>query len=333
MEIEGKICQEQAGFRSNHSTIDHIFTVNAMILKHVYGEGRGKLHVCFVDYKKAFDSVNHSHLWRVLHESGLSTKFFLMLKAIYANVQSCVRWQQTLSDFFPCSVGVKQGAIDSPSLFSLYINVVADFVRSNGKHGVQLVPGMVQIFLLLFADDIVLLSTTPIGLQNQINNLVKVSNSLCLKVNVDKTKIMVFRKGGHLAKGEKWQLDGTNLEVVNKYKYLGFIFTTRLSLNSALEDLCVKAKQKTMHIMKALWNLRCSKTHVFFRMLDSQVIPTLLYSAEVWGLERHKKVESAHTFACKKFLGLGTMTPNHMVYGDLGRFPLHIYSCSRAVKY
>ena len=74
MEESGKICLEQAGFRAGHSTIDHIFTLYAMILRHVYGEGRGKLYVCFVDYRKAYDSVSHPHLWRVLQESGMSTK-------------------------------------------------------------------------------------------------------------------------------------------------------------------------------------------------------------------------------------------------------------------
>ena len=276
MESEEKLCTEQAGFRADHSTIDHVFTMNAMILKHVYGEGRGKLYVCFVDYRKAFDSVNHTHLWRVLYNSGLSTKFLSMLKAIYADVQSCVRWQHALSDFFPCTVGVKQGAIESPGIFSLFINVVAEFVRARGKHGVQMLPGMMEIFLLLFADDIALISTTPAGLQNQINNLVQVSNSLNLKVNSDKTKIVVFRKGGHLAKGEHWFLGGTKLEIVNSYKYLGFVFTTKLSLNTALDDMCVKGKQKALHILKAMWCLQCLKTKVFFRMLDTQVVPTLL---------------------------------------------------------
>ena len=239
MEMEDKICFEQAGFRADHSTVDHIFTLYALILKHVYGEGRGKLFVCFVDYRKAFDSVNHANLWRVLYESGMSTKFMLMIKAIYANVQSCVRWQHALSDFFPCSVGVKQGAIESPGIFSLYINAVAEHVHLNGKHGVQLLPCMREVFLLMFADNVVFISTTPRGLQNQIDNLVEVSNKLSLKVNTDKTKIMTFRKGGHLAKGEHWFLEGTKLEVVNRYKYLGYVFTTRLSLNTALEDICI----------------------------------------------------------------------------------------------
>ena len=333
MEMENKVCVEQAGFRTQHSTVDHIFTLFAMISKYVYGDRRGKLYVTFVDYRKAFDSVDRTQLWEVLRAARLSTKFLQMLKAMYGKVQACVRWGQELSEFFVCPSGVKQGAVESPLIFSLYINTVADYVRRKGRHGVQMVPGMKEVFLLLFADDVVLISTTPVGLQNQLDNLQLISKSLNLKVNTDKTKVMVFRRGGHLASGEKWFLEGTRLEIANQYRYLGFIFTTKLSLDSALEDIAVRGKRKGVQVLKTLWNLRCMQTKVFTSLFDAQVQSSLLYGAEVWGLQRQQKVEGTHTFVCKKFLGVDPRTPNHMVYGDLGRFPLSVNSSVRVIKY
>ena len=97
-----------------------------------------------------------------------------ILKAMYNSVKSCVRWGANLSQ------GVKQGCLLSPLIFSLLISEVAEYVRKNGKHGIQLLPSLEEIFLLLFTDDIVLVSSTPSGLQNQINNLEKASNSLGL---------------------------------------------------------------------------------------------------------------------------------------------------------
>ena len=64
---------------------------------------------------------------------------------------------------------MKQGCLFSPLIFSLFISEVADFVRQNGRHGIQLLPGLEEIFLLLFADDVVLVSSTPAGPQNQIS--------------------------------------------------------------------------------------------------------------------------------------------------------------------
>ena len=93
-----------------------------------------------------------------------------------------------------------------PLIFSLLISEVAEFVRKNGEHGIQLLPCLEEIFLLLLTDDIVLVSSTPSGLQNQIHNLDEASNSVGLTVNLDKTKVMIFRKGGHITSGEKWFL-------------------------------------------------------------------------------------------------------------------------------
>ena len=58
----------------------------------------------------------------------------------------------------------------------------------------------------------------------------------------DKTKVMVFRKGGHLSKHEKWYYDGAEMVVVNKYAYLGFVFTTTLSVEQGTDHLVAKGK-------------------------------------------------------------------------------------------
>ena len=144
---------------------------------------------------------------------------------------------------------------------------------------------------------------------------------------------MLFRRGGHLSSGECWFLDGTRLKVVNQYKYLGFLFSTKMSMNVTVDDLSVRGKRKSVHVLKALWNLQSTKPTVFTRLFDTQVQSTLLYGAEIWGLQRHCKIERAHTFACKRFLGLDSRSPNHMVYGDLGWFPRCINSSTRVIKY
>ena len=138
---------------------------------------------------------------------------------MYDRVQSCVRSGPDFSSFFECQSGVKQGCMLSPLIFSLLITEVADDVTKKGKHGFQFLPGLQEIFLLLFADDIVLFSTSS-GLQNQLNNLERASKKLGLSVNLKKTKVMVFRKGGHLAKSEKWYYNSSEIEIVNSYKYL-----------------------------------------------------------------------------------------------------------------
>ena len=84
---------------------------------------------------------------------------------MYESLVSCVRVNNELSDIFECPVGVRQGCVLSPTLFSLFINQLANYISENGVHGVQLLPNLLELFILLFADDVALISTTPGGLQ------------------------------------------------------------------------------------------------------------------------------------------------------------------------
>ena len=209
-----------------------------MITKKLNSKRGGKVYVALVDYKKAFDTVNREALWDVLQKLKTSSKMIRILKAMYNSVMSCVRWGANLSQFFECPQGVKQGCLLSPLIFSLLISEVAEYVRKNGKHGIQLLPSLEEIFLLLFADDIVLVSSTPSGLQNQINNLEKASNSLGLTVNLDKTKVMIFRKGGHIGAGEKWFFNGNEMEIVNSYKVPWIHFNDKVVFKFCLRGIC-----------------------------------------------------------------------------------------------
>ena len=118
---------------------------------------------------------------------------------------------------------------------------VANETFAKARHGTPLGPTDIELFLLLFADDLTILVSTVIGLQNQLYVLSVAAERLCLTVNLDKSKVIVFTKGGFLAANEKWFLDGAVLEVVNKYKCLGLTFSTGHSFTAAIED---KGKEK-----------------------------------------------------------------------------------------
>ena len=120
----------------------------------------------------------------------------------------------------------------------------------SGKHSVQLIPGTTEISLLLFADDVILLSNTIVGLQNQLDSLKREANRLYLAVNLEKTN-MIFRMGGHLATREEWLYGIAVVKVTDAYKYLGMIFTTTLSVSAALSDVFRKGKKNVMGIQKS----------------------------------------------------------------------------------
>ena len=83
--------------------------------------------------------------------------------------------------------------------------------------GIQLHPDITQIMLLMFADDLALLSDTIVGLQRQLNVLRDFCNTNKLKVNEAKTKVVVFKSGGILSRHESWTYYNVKLKVVNKF--------------------------------------------------------------------------------------------------------------------
>jgi len=330
-EINELIPEEQGGFRRGYSTVDNIYTLHSIVQQYLYR--KKKLFVAFIDFQKAFDTIDRQSLWMALRNNGINGRMLTVLKAMYISVASCVRCANGYTDFFECPKGLKQGCNLSPQLFSYLSCEIMKAIKREGKHGVQLMPDLTEVFMLLFADDMVLVSDTVLGLQNQLNILSRKADDLGLKVNLDKSKIVVFRLGGHLAEHEKWYLGNNRLVVVNEYKYLGMVFSTKLSTNVTLRDLAIRAKSAVINIIKTMRRINCTSCCIFFKLFDTQVQPILLYASEIWGLEGCDIIEGVHLFAIKRFLNVSMQTPNALVYCETGRFPLSINCTLRAVKY
>ena len=128
-----------------------------------------------------------------------------------------------------------------------------------------------KILIMLFADDVVPLSYTVIGLQQQLNILRDTAKKLGLVVNSQKSNVVVFRNGGHIAAREKWFYDGMKLEIVNQYKYLKVIFSTGLTFSYAHEDMANRAKKGVVGILKLLWTLDDQSPKLFLKLFDCQI--------------------------------------------------------------
>ena len=107
---------------------------------------------------------------------------------------------------------------------------------NKGRHGVGFMFDAFELFILLLADDVFLVSETVVGLQTQFSSLQHAASELELKVNMNKSNVIVFRKGGYIGARERWTYSGVVMPVVNVYKYLGIYFTTRLSFVSPFKD-------------------------------------------------------------------------------------------------
>ena len=108
------------------------------------------------------DCVDHSLLWPKLIKLGMSHKILAILQSMYAAAISCVKISKyEVTDQFPFQKGVRQGCILSPLLFSLFISDLETELRHN-ESGVKL--SRMAMDLLMYADDIVLVSSSAAGL-------------------------------------------------------------------------------------------------------------------------------------------------------------------------
>jgi hypothetical protein len=319
----------QAGFRSKMGTVDNIFVLQS-IINHIISENK-RLFVCFVDFTKAFDFIVRDNLWLKLIKLGVRGKVMKVLKSMYTNVKSRIKLSNTLSETFMCSLGVRQGDSLSPFLFSMYINDLEDTFILKGFKGIDL--GTLKLFLLLYADDIAIISETKEDLQNGLNILKDYCDEWKLKLNVNKTKIMVFKKGGRNQQNLRFLYGNTEIEIVNKFTYLGIVFTVGGSFSKTFEALsgqALKAIFKLNSYMQNFPNISVSHTLDLF---DKLITPILSYGCEVWGFMEAKKIENIHLKFCKNLLGVRPQTQNNFVYGELGREQLIQLRMIRILKF
>ena len=147
-----------------------------------------------------------------------------MIKSIYSCVKPRVKHDNTLNEPFTCNIGVRQGECLSPFLFATYVNDLEAELARKGVAGINI--GMINLNILLYADDIILFGKKPTDLQNALNYLEEYCNKWKLTVNTNKTKIMVFRKGGRLPNNLNFVYGNINISIVNKFCYLGVVFTS-----------------------------------------------------------------------------------------------------------
>ena len=341
------IPEAQAGFRSHYSTVDNIFSLQCIIQKYI-GKAKGRFYVFFVDFYKAFDWVNRQKLWYCLSKNGCHGKMFDVIKSMYHSVLCSVRvlnqsmedrdnndlsskW--CITDFFECLSGVKQGCVLSPILFSVFISEFEKELQEESSHGVEILTNKTDAFSLLYADDLALFSDTVTNLQSRVRHLEAFCNKWKLKVNVEKSKIIVFRNGGYLRQSEKYWFEGNPIEVATYFSYLGLLFSSRLNWSKCIDNQSNKAIIIINCIRRLFTNNESINFRTAVKIFDIKIKPLLLYGSEIWGTKVYEKIENAQIKYFKSFLGIGKTTENCFILREVGRYPMWVDTKYRAIKY
>jgi len=189
----------QAHFRKGRGTRDQIANICWIIEK--AREFQENIYLCFIDYAKAFDCVDHNKLWKILKEMGITDHLTCLLINLYAGQEATVRSGRGKTDWFLIGKGACQGCILSLCLF----NLCAEYIMRNSgleeaQAGIKIARRNINNFI--YADDTTLMAESREELKSLLMKVKEQREKVGLKLNIQKTKIMA---SGPII---SWQIDG-----------------------------------------------------------------------------------------------------------------------------
>lgn len=263
----------QFGFQKGKSTEQAFLELQTKIIN-AYENKQNSCSI-FLDFAKAFDTVNHKILLSKLYHYGIRGSVHQWFESYLTNRQQCVQVNGQRSEFLTVRHGVPQGSILGPLLFLLYIN---DIIQASKK-----------IEFLLFADDtsIFLADKDLKKMEKTLNEeLINVSNWLKankLSLNVKKSNVLLFRPKNESKKKQATidlKIDGAAIEEKQSAKYLGLYFDNKMTFKEHVNHIITKLKKGNGILAKLRYFVPEEVIrNVYFAHIESH----LNYGSLTWG--------------------------------------------------
>ena len=223
-----------------------------------------------------------------------------------------IRKGDELSEIIKILKGVLQGEILSPILFALFLRDLEEFFIRKGIRGVS-ATHLVEILLLAYADDIVILSDSYIGMKKIISLLLEYCTLNQLTLNANKTKVILFKKGGF--KPQKHFSFGTEqIEYAKEYDYLGVRFFQSGKFETASRCFISKAKSASAATISLIYKMKLNSFEIYIKLFNSLVNSIILYAAPVYAI----KLERVQIQYYKRLLNIPFCSPNYAVRLETG---------------
>ena len=201
VQISHPISPNQIGFKKGHRTSDHIFVLKTIVDEIVKTE-KNKLFIAFIDFCKAYDKINRTLLFLKLQRLGIQGRFYRNIKALYHDVLYQIKVKGGYLEPISSRIGLKQGGILSPMRFNLFIDDMEYIFDSSCDPVMYLKKPLSH---LLYADDLMLISTSEMGLNNILSKQ--------LELNIKKCNIGIFNLTGRRLCGPKFTFQGKYIVV------------------------------------------------------------------------------------------------------------------------
>ena len=283
-------CPDQAGFRHDYSTVDHIFVFK--MLQEKSEEFQMNTWAAALDFKKAFDSIDQQYLWNTLHEQQVPKTYIDILQSLYCNQTARIKTDK-LSRKFVIERGTKQGDPLSSLLFNAVLESVMRRVKegfSAKKYGIKI--GMTEntrLSNLRFADDVLLVATSLKHLTEMLIEVQKEAENCGLELHPEKTNIISStsingRQGARHANIGTMKIEILPLQ--SSIKYLGcqisFGEMQEMELRQRIRGGWAKFIEHKQELTGKHYSLNSR-----MKLFDAVITPTVLYGSECWTTTRH----------------------------------------------
>ena len=278
-ELDPLLRNAQNGFREKRTTMGQILALRRIL----EGVRRKQLPavITFIDFKKAFDSIHRAKLMKILRAYGIPERIVQAISNIYSSTKAKVISPDGETPTFDIVAGVLQGDTLAPYLFIIALDYALRQAIDGREEelGFTIIPRKsrrvpaVVATDLDFADDISLLSDSIGKAQELLHSVERECKRTGLTLNAKKTKVMALNLPDPTVK----TMDGTKLEAVNDFKYLG------AWMASTDRDIQVRKALawSALHSMRKLWKSNL-KAKIKRRLFVATVESVLLYGSETW---------------------------------------------------
>ena len=268
------ICEKQYGFRKNHST-EYAALHIVDFLNYQLDANKIPVSV-YLDLSKAFDSLSHKILLDKIKHLGITGLAYKLLQSYLLNRQQYVAFKNCRSDLKFINNGVPQGSILGPMLFLIYIN---DF------------PNASKLFnFIMYADDTSLFCCLE-GIQSphkeytlnqELQKVYKWLLANKLKLNVAKTKYMIFSKRNKNINPIYLNINNNVIDHVSSFNFLGLHLNSKLTWNTHMEEISKKIS-RTIGVLKKL-QLTVPK-NILLSIYNALILPQINYCLLCWGYD------------------------------------------------